>query len=252
MSEVQAPVAKSEETHLTAELLGKLTAAYGDSDRALADRAVAVHAAIAYGVDVKTMAADMAAAHRADDKVPAVSAATLGFAKFAGTVADLVGTDLRAWVKRDYRQVASVVRAGKRGGLGPVTKSIRDAVKVVDKSEVAAREEIALERIADVLATVKPAPAPRAVKSATEPGTEPAAGKRETVSDAMSAGAALATVRALTAWLTTGTGTWSPDLESALADLRSAATDARKRGAAATATRTGASTATPATVAAGK
>lgn len=246
--EVQAP---SAEVHLTAELLGKLTAAYGDSDRALADRAVAVHAAIAYGMDVKTIAADMAAAHRADDRVPAVSAATLGFARFASTVADVIGTDLRAWVKRDYRQVAQVVRAGKRAGLGPATKAIRDAVKPIDKSQVSDREAVALETVSGLLSAIKPEPKARAVKSATEPAEGPETapeGKRETVSADMSARAALASVRAVTAWLETGRGSWSPDLESALADLRSAATAARKRGQTETARRTGATTETPAAV----
>jgi hypothetical protein len=228
-------------THLTADLIGKLASAYGDTDKALCARVLAVRAALAYGVDVKTIAADMADANRANSAIPAVSPQTLGQANFALKVADMIGTDVRAWIKRDPKAVADTVRAAhpRNGGIKANMTAIRDALKPIDTSKVFEREEIAVGIITSALERVLPEPAestPRGPAAGGTSGSEDsetsgaASAPRETVSEDMSARAALATVRALTAWLTTGNGSWSPDLESALAELRSAATDARKRG----------------------
>jgi hypothetical protein len=239
-----------EVTHLTAELIGKLATAYGDTDKALTDRALAVNAALAYGVDVKTMAADMAAANRANPAIPAVVPATLGYARFAITVAEAIGTDLRAWISRDRKAVADTIRAGKRVGLKAAGTAVRDALKPIDKSKHFEREEIAVTVVTDLLSTILPEPAPATPRQKKSDGPDEidgeTGGKKETVSETMTAAAALATVRALTAWLTTGSGTWSPDLESALSELRTAATASRKRGQGETAKLKGARVETPA------
>lgn len=228
-------------THLTAELLGKLTKAYGDSDRALCDRALAVHAALAYGVDVKTMRADMVDANRVDAASPVVSEATLAYARTAVTVAEMIGTDLRAWAKRDYKAVANVVRAANRDGIGvnTVKKAVRDALAPIDKSKHTEREEIANTVIDGLRSQIIPQKesTPRG-KSGKETGKENGGegeGTKETVSAEMTEAAAFAAIHALTAWLTTGSGTWSPTLDSHLSGLTEAAKAARRRGATATA-----------------
>lgn len=229
---------------LPAELIGKLAAAYGDSDSALAARAVAVDAALAFGADVRSIARDMADANRANPAVPVVTPATLGYAKFAGTVAAMVGTDLRAMVRRDKKLVADVIRAGKRAGLKVATARMREALHGVDGPF--AREEIVGEVVEALLSTVLPAPAPASPRSAagqslaSEPASSadaaPARGE-------MTGPDALAMVRAVTAWLNMG-GAYSADLGSAMAELTSAVTASRKRGQNATAKLRGLSTET--------
>lgn len=215
---------------LPAELLGKLATAYGDSDASLSARALAVDAAITFGADVKSIARDMADANRANPAVPVVVAATLGYAKFAGTVAVMVGTDLRAMVKRDKKLVADIVRAAKRAGIKGATAAYREGFHGVDGAF--AREEIAAEVTARLLSTVLAAPAPAAPRSA--------AGMSDADTDATDAGPArgavpvteadvLAAMHAVTAYFVQG-GAHSANIGSALAQLTAAATDARKRG----------------------
>lgn len=246
MSTSETTPTKTEATHLTADLLGRIVSAYGDTDGIIVKRALAVNAALAFGVDVKTMAEDIAGAARADEtgKTPTVSQATLGYAKFATTAAEIIGTDLRAWAKRDVSAVAAVVRAAKKHGLGPVGKAVRESVTAIDKSKTFEREEAVMTAVETELAKVKPVKATRAGTPNDETGEETAPTVRETVSEEMTGRAGLATLRALTAWLTTGTGSWSPDLESAAEEFRTAMSAARKRGAVHTAVRTGATTET--------
>jgi hypothetical protein len=241
MSEVQAPAKNDETVHVPAEMLSKIALAYGDTSRMLVNRALAVDAAIRFGSDVKTIAADLAAARRADDTFPAVSEATLGKAKFAGTIAELIGTTVTAWAKRDPEGMATVIRAAKRVNIGPAKTAIRDALKPLPVESHTDRETVAIETAAGLTAAILPAPKAPAPKAPAAPK----GARKETVGEDMSGPAALATVRAVTAWLATG-GAWTPDLESALADLRTEATAARKRGATAKATRTGATSETPA------
>jgi len=228
------------ETHLTAEHIANLSRAYGDTTENLILRAQYVADAIAYGVDVKTIAADMAAANRANPRVPKVSQATLGYARFASTVADLIGTTLTAWIKRDPAAVADAVRAAHDAGIKAATTAVRDAVKPIPTEKSMAREEVAVTAYSGLLDRVKPEPAPATPRKTA---AEKTAGKTEArkVSADMAGATALDAVRTLTAWFSSPAGAWSPDLESALSDLRSAATAARKRGQSVT-------TATPATV----
>ncbi len=245
MSETTTQAPKDAEiVHVPAEILSRIAKAYGDTTRQLVDRAVAVDAAIRFGSDVKTIAKDLADARRADDTFPAVSEATLGKARFAGTVAEMIGTTVSAWAKRDPEGVATVIRGAKRVNIGPAKTAIRDALKPLPVEAHRDREALAIETAAGLTAAILPAPAPAKPRAKTDPAKAPE-GKRETVSAEMSGPAALATVRALTAWLASG-GAWTPDLESALAELRTEATAARKRGATAKATRTGATSETEA------
>jgi hypothetical protein len=225
-----------EVTHLSRERLHELSAAYGDTDKVLVARALAVFAALGDGVDVKTMAADLADAHRADPNINPVSERYLGLAKFATTAADIIGTDLRAWAKRSPAEVAYVIRTAKRVGLNAAGKAIRDAVKPIDTSKVAERQEVAMTALeakrAEVLAPKAPSK-PRQSKQ-SDPADGPAFIAELTGPEA------LAAVRNVTAYLTGG-GAYTADLASAVAELTAAMTAARKRGAAAAARTAGTS-----------
>lgn len=233
-AQTPSPSASAATPTLTADLISRLATAYGDSDSALTRRALAVHAAIAFGADVKSIARDMADANRADASIPAVSAATLGYAKFAGTVADMVGSSLPVWVKREQKMVADVIRAGKRVGVKAATAALREALHGIDGP--VAREEIAGEVAARLLAGILPAATVQGPRSAggvtdapepTEQAAAPVTVRAFTEADA------LAALRAVTHYLTHG-GQHSADLASALAEVATAATAARKRTGSAT------------------
>lgn len=234
-AQTTSPSSSAATPTLPAELIGRLANAYGDSDTALTARALAVHAAIAFGSDVKSIARDMADANRANPAIPVVSAATLGYAKFAGTVADMVGANLPTWVKREKAMVANVIRAGKRVGVKAATAALREALHGVDGP--VAREEIAGQVAERLLGTILPAPAAQGPRGV---GHVDATDASDALDDTAVTGVsrqstgpdALAAVRALTAWFQAG-GAWSPDMGSALAELAAAASSARKRGQAA-------------------
>ena len=122
--------------HLSQERLHKISAAYGDTDAMLTTRALEVWLARGEGVEVKTIAADLADANRANPDVNAVSAKTLGWANFAGTAADIIGTDLRAWIKRDRAAVALVIRTVQRVGIKTAKTAVREAVKPIASAQV--------------------------------------------------------------------------------------------------------------------
>lgn len=225
------------ETHLTASHVARFASAYGDTDAKLCDRVAVLADALSYGVDVKTIVADMAAEHRLNRAIPTVSASTLSRARFAITVSEIIGTDLKTWIKRDKTLVANVVRAVADAGSKALGKTIRDAVDGVDGPF--SREEIVAGVIEAELARVLPAPetTPRAAASEKDGDTD-ADGETGAASAARPAtlADALAAVRSVTAWLDTEAGEWSADLASAIAELTATASAARKRGAAALAT----------------
>lgn len=221
----------TEETvHLSRERLHQLSSAWQDTDRALCDRAVAVYLALGDGVEVKTMAADLAAAARADAAVNAVSAVHLGYARFATTAAEIIGVDLRAWVKRSPADVARLIRTVKRDGVGSkrLATAIRDAVKPIPAEKKADREEAAIAAVETIRAEV---PAEKKTTPRQKKTAEPE--QSGAVKPGKLAGPeALAAVRAVTAYLADG-GAYTPDLASAVAELTAELSTARKRGAAA-------------------
>lgn len=245
MSEQNTPQNPPTEVHLTAQHVANLKVAYGDTTEQLVLRAQYVADALAYGVDVKTIAADLKAANRADATIPTPVPATLGYARFATTVAEMIGTTLTAWIARDPGAVADTVRVAHDAGIKVAKQAIADAVKPVPSEKVMAREEVAVTAITSLLERVKPEPVSTPRKTADEKTGGATGEDGETVtrkvSADMSGPTALDTIRTLTAWFSSPAGAWSPDLESALSDLRSAATASRKRGQ-------GVTTTTPATI----
>lgn len=236
-TQISSPSPSAATPTLPAELIGRLANAYGDTDSALVARALAVNAAVAFGSDVKSMARDLADAHRANHAIPAVSAATLGYAKFAGTVAEMTGASLTTWAKREKKMVADTVRAVKRVGVKVATAALREALHGVDGP--VAREQVAGEVVERLLGTILPAPAESAPRSAAgiangDAPTDALTAQVTGVSTESTSADVLATVHALTQWFARG-GVWSPDMGSALAQLADAASSARKRGQSATA-----------------
>jgi len=226
--------AKTEAVHLTAEEVANLSTAFKLSDAGYVRQVLALHAALSRGADVKTVSRDMADAHRANPDVPKLAESTLSYRRAAITVADMIGTDIRAWAKRSPREVADVVRTADRAGIKVTIGAVREALKPIDTAKTEARQEAAVETVSAQLEKILPAPSPSTPRAKKTTGEDETA-KRETVGETMTQAAALGAVRAVTAWLETGNGSWSPDLASALASLTSAATSARKRGQAGTA-----------------
>lgn len=228
-------ITPAEVLHLTPAQVAKMAAAYGDTDKALTARVLALSEALTYGVDVKTIAADMAAEHRRNADIPEVSEQTLGRARFAITVAEMIGTDIRAWAKRDVVAVAGCVKVAKRVGVKRAGAVIREALAPIDKSAHTAREEVAVTAVTSLLAEILPAPEPKAKRSATEPEVAPE-GEPEVAPKAGTAAEALAAIRTAVRFLTSPEGDVSADMASAIAELTAAATAARKRGRVALAT----------------
>jgi hypothetical protein len=223
---------ETSELHLTAEHVARLAAAYGDSDKALTDRVIALESALSYGVDVKTIAADMAAAHRADDNIPAVAQSTLAYARAAITVAELIGTPVRTLVKSDRTGVADIVRAAKRVGVKRLTASVREALAPLADDDRTGRHEIVTGVVAELRAEILPAPAaqgPRNVGGSKSGESEVSEATAALNAEEATGADVINAVREVTRWLSRG-GSWSPDLQSAIAELTAAASSARKRG----------------------
>lgn len=219
----------TEERHLSRERLHKISAAYGDTNKAVVARVLAVTDAIADGFTVKQIAADLADAHRADDNVNAVSAVHLGYAAAAGDVASILGISIATWCRTAPDEVAATVRAVKRGGKKKTLDAIRDAIRPLgDDGSMTDRRELASTAVEGIRAEVKAANK-RAARPA-DTGTEPEATREDGAPVRMTDADALAAIRAVTAHLVNG-GTYTADLASAVADLTAAMSSARKRGA---------------------
>lgn len=223
----------TEERHLSRERLHQISTAFSDGNSTLVKRALAVHDAIADGFTVKSIAADLAAAHRADDNITAVSAVHLGHAAAAADVASLMGITLSTWARVAPGEVADTIRAVKRFGKKRTIQAVRDALKpLADDASGADRREVTAGAVESVRAEIKPEstrPARPEGNTAAE-GNAAAEGRDTRMTDA----AALESIRAVTAHLNTG-GAYTADLGTAMAELASAVTAARKRGAAAAA-----------------
>jgi hypothetical protein len=244
MSEVTTTETTTEERHLTAEHVADVKKLFGESRPAIASRIKWLDATLAYGVDVKTLAADLKEANRTDPAVPVLSQAMLGYYRFPITIAETVGVTLAGWLKRNPEQVEAVYYAGKHAGLKRAGQAIRDAIKPIAAEKKPEREEAATAAAEILTAEVKPVKAstPRG-KSGEEKSGKSAPNRVLPAAADASVEDVLAAIRYATAAINLGMP-HSADLASAVAELTAATTAARKRGAEKRRT-----VATPATVA---
>lgn len=227
----QIETAKTEETatHATAKHISDAVRLFGETVKNTNDRILWLDSVLAYGVDVKTLAADLREANRTDPAIPVLSPAMLGYYRFPITVAETVGTTIRAWVKRNPEEVRTVYLAGKHAGLKRAGTTVREALKPIDAAKHREREEAASEAADALTAEVKPAPAaqgPRG-KSGTETGTKSQQGRALAPAGEATAQDVLAAIRYATSAVNLGLS-WSPDIASAVAELTDAVTARRK------------------------
>jgi hypothetical protein len=234
----------AEVRHLTAEHVADVKKIFGEDVKTAVSRIKWLDSVLAYGVDIKTLSADLTAANRIDPAVPVLGQAILGYYRFPITVAETVGVTLAGWIKRNPAEVQAIYYAGKHAGLKVAGQAIRDAVRSIDAEKKTEREGAAVDAAETLTAKVKPAKksTPRtgtAKKKTAETGRDVLPAAADATADDV-----LRAIRYATAALNLGLS-HSADLGSAIAELTAAASTARKRGAVKVA-----ATATPATVAA--
>lgn len=214
----------------------RLSNAYGDSDAVMAARVAVVRRINQGGITVRAMSEEMTARKASDPTINAYSQATYGYALAASAAIDASGV---AFNDTTTAQRAVLHRAAKHVGV----KSLRDAVKNVLsplEDSVLAPERLSLiVSAAEVALTTTRGDR---VKSATREG-RPNTGVTvdtleadtvdgETVGPARivtdPAQTAIDGIRAAVKFLQNG-GDLSRDMESAIAELTSAASAARKR-----------------------
>ncbi|QNJ55598.1 hypothetical protein SEA_PHINKY_107 [Microbacterium phage Phinky] len=211
----------------------RLSNAYGDSDATMAARVAVVRRISAAGITVRAMSEEMAARKASDPSINAYSQATYGYALAASAAIDASGV---AFNDTTTAQRAVIHRAAKHVGV----KSLRDTVRNV----LAPLEDTVLapERLALVVSAAEVALTTTRgdrVKSSTREGRPNSGVVVDTEDDATASQPvgsilprvnvdALDGIRAAVKFLQNG-GELSRDMESAIAELTSAASAARKR-----------------------
>lgn len=220
----------SETTHANADIITAVSDAHKASAGALKARIHAVRMAVASGVTVKTLTADLKAANALDSSVVSVSAGILGYALCASEMIELSGMPLS---KVSAPDAADIYRAAKRVGAKAFRLAVRESLKTLaDDVTTVDRFGVLLSTAAvalDTTLTVK-APAERAARTGgTSDADAPADGDTATApAKAVPAASPVDGIRAAVKFLQQG-GALSADMESAIAELTSAASAARKR-----------------------
>lgn len=217
--------------HPTPEQLAAVSKAHGDSDAMLAARVRAVRSAAKYGVKMTTLADDLKAANAADSTVNAVSSTILGFALAASDVVDITDITIPQASNAD---LATLYRGAKRAKNKAFRAGIKAALaSLTDEADAVTRFTVAVEAARVAASTVLAAPAtreprPNTATVDTEDDATPGQPVGSVVTVIDDAAEVLAAIHAATRWVRNG-GEWSADLASAVDQLTSATSAARKR-----------------------